>query len=83
MSAAESLRELVEGIALPLVDDPDALEVTMSEDDGSVLIEISCGEGDVGKLIGRQGRVIKAIRTVARAAATRKDLDVDVEIIND
>lgn len=83
MSSAESLRELVEGVALPLVDDPDALEVTMSEDDGSVLIEISCGDGDVGKLIGRQGRVIKAIRTVARAAATRKDLDVDVEIIND
>ena len=83
MSSAESLRELVEGVALPLVDDPDALEVTMSEDDGSVLIEISCGDGDVGKLIGRQGRVIKAIRTVARAAATRKDLDVDVEIISD
>lgn len=83
MSSAESLRELVEGVALPLVDDPDAVEVTVSEDDGSVLIEISCSEGDVGKLIGRQGRVIKAIRTVARAAATRKDLDVDVEIIND
>ena len=83
MSSAESLRELVEGVALPLVDEPDALEVTMSEEDGSVLIEISCADGDVGKLIGRQGRVIKAIRTVARAAATRKDLDVDVEIIND
>lgn len=83
MSSAESLRELVEGVALPLVDDPDALEVTMSEEDGSVLIEISCEDGDVGKLIGRQGRVIKAIRTVARAAASRKDLDVDVEIIND
>lgn len=83
MSSAETLRVLVQGIAEPLVDDPDALEVTMSEDGDSVLIEISCGEEDVGKLIGRQGRVIKAIRTVARAAATRKDLDVDVEIIND
>ncbi len=83
MASAEALRELVEGIASPLVDEPDELEVTMSEEGKSVLIEITCADEDVGKLIGRQGRVIKAIRTVTRAAATRKELDVDVEIVSD
>ena len=73
---------LVESIVRPLVDFEDDLEITSRDDDGVVLIEISVNEEDTGKIIGRQGRVIKSIRTLARAAASRNDMQVEVEIID-
>lgn len=82
-SAAEELRELVEAVATPLVDDPDAVEVTSDLNGRNLLIEIRVAADDAGKIIGRQGRVIKSIRTLARAAASRKDLAVDVELLDD
>ena len=79
----EDLAGLVDSIVRPLVDEPDALEVTSVEaEDGGMVIEIRVAEGDVGKVIGRQGRVIKAIRTLARAAASRSGKMVDVELID-
>ena len=67
----------------PLVEFPDDLEITSSEaDDGTILVEIRVHEDDAGKVIGRQGRVIKAIRTLARAAASRTDTHVEVELID-
>ncbi len=81
-SQAEELRCLVESVASPLVDVPDALEVTSELNGRDLLIAIRVDADDAGKIIGRQGRVIKSIRTLARAAASRKDLSVDVELID-
>ncbi len=81
-SAAEELRELVEAVVAPLVDNPDALEVTSDLQGRDLLIEVRADADDAGKVIGRQGRVIKSIRTLARAAASRKDLSVDVELVD-
>lgn len=74
---------LVEAIIYPLVEFKENLKITASEaDDGSIFIEINVHEEDVGKVIGRQGRIIKAIRTLARAAASRTNTHVDVELAN-
>ena len=80
---AEELRVLVEEVVSPLIDNPSELEVTSSEEGNDLLIEITVNPDDAGKVIGRQGRVIKSIRTLARAAATRKGINVDVELIDD
>lgn len=73
---------LVRTIVEPLVDHKDQVEVTESvEESGDVYIEISVNDEDTGKVIGRQGRVIKAIRTLARAAGSRAGVGhVDVEL---
>ena len=79
----EDLAGLVDSSVRPLVDEPDAREVASVEaEDGGMVIEIRVAEGDAGKVIGRQGRVIKAIRTLARAAASRSGKMVDVELID-
>ena len=84
MSAqATDIAGLVSSVVGPLVEFPDDLEITSSEaDDGTILVEIRVHEDDAGKVIGRQGRVIKAIRTLARAAASRTDTHVEVELID-
>ncbi|MEG0376687.1 MAG: KH domain-containing protein [Raoultibacter sp.] len=80
---ATEIAGLVKAVVEPLVEYADDLEITPSEsEDGSILIEIRVHEEDAGKVIGRQGRVIKAIRTLARAAATRTDTHVEVELID-
>ena len=73
---------LVECVVRPLVDFEDDLEIFSREEEGVVIIEISVNEEDAGKVIGRQGRVIKSIRTLARAAASRNDMRVEVEILD-
>ena len=79
----EDLAGLVDSIVRPLVEDADALDVAAVEtEDGSIVVEGRVAEGDAGKVIGRQGRVIKAIRTLARAAASRSGKLVDVELID-
>lgn len=78
----EELIGLVDCIVRPLVDNPDDLAIEASEtDEGAVRIEISVNEEDAGKVIGRQGRVIKSIRTLARAAAARSNERVEVEVL--
>ena len=72
---------LVEAIAKSLVDHPD--QVTVREagvKDGATVIELKVAPEDIGKVIGRQGRIAKALRTVVKAAAVKKDLKVVVEI---
>ncbi|MCL1847793.1 MAG: KH domain-containing protein [Coriobacteriia bacterium] len=61
---------LVQGIVLSLVDEPEQVQISSSEDGDTLTIEIRVSEDDVGKVIGRQGRIIKAIRTLARAASS-------------
>lgn len=78
----ENIVGLVEAIVLPLIEFPDDLEISASEDeDGSILVEMRVNEEDAGKVIGRQGRIIKSIRTLARAAA-RSGAQVDVELLD-
>ena len=64
-----------------LVDDPDAVSIAVTESDESITFEITLASDDVGKVIGRQGRIIKAIRTLARAAGTVGDKQVEVEVV--
>ena len=76
------MKDLLIGIAQGLVDDPAAVSVTVDEpaEDGSVVYHLHVGEEDMGRVIGKQGRIAKAIRTVMRAAATRQNARVVVEI---
>ncbi len=79
----EDISGLVESLVLPLVDNPDAVSIEASDtEDGAVLIEVRVDEADAGKVIGRQGRVIKAIRTLSRAAGSRHSFDVEVELVD-
>ena len=79
----ENIVGLVEAIVLPLIEFPDDLEISASEDeDGPILVEMRVNEEDAGKVIGRQGRIIKSIRTLARAAAARSGAQVDVELLD-
>ena len=79
----ENIVGLVEAIVLPLVEFPDDFEISARDnEDGSLLVEMRVNEADAGKVIGRQGRIIKSIRTLARAAAARSGLQVDVELLD-
>ena len=79
----EDIANLVEALVVPLVDDPDAVEIASTDtEEGALLVEISVADEDAGKVIGRQGRVIKAIRTLCRAAGSRNGAAVEVEIID-
>lgn len=75
------MRELVELIAKALVDEPDAVIVTEAESDGTVVLELKVAPGDMGKVIGKQGRIARAIRTVVKAMATREGKRVNLEIV--
>lgn len=74
------MKELVEVIARALVDDPDAVVVTETETEGETLIELKVGSSDMGKVIGKQGRIAKAIRSVVKAAASKEGKRVIVDI---
>jgi len=74
------MKELVEVIARALVDDPDAVMVTETEAEGETLIELKVGSSDMGKVIGKQGRIAKAIRSVVKAAASKDGKRVIVDI---
>ena len=73
--------ELVSAIAKSLVEHPDQVEVTQTVVDGTTVIQLKVAEDDMGMVIGKQGRIAKAIRTVVKAAATRSDQKVLVEIV--
>jgi predicted RNA-binding protein YlqC (UPF0109 family) len=77
------MRELVEFLARALVEDPDAVEVTEVTENGDLVLEVTVGGDDLGRVIGRGGRVANAIRTVTKAAATGSDRRVLVEFIED
>lgn len=79
---SQDLSGLVEGLVRPLVDFEDDLEITSTFEGNSQRIDISVNPDDAGKVIGRGGRVIKSIRTLARAAASRHGMAVEVEIID-
>ena len=76
------MKELLIAIAQGLVEDPSAVVVEQDEpmEDGTVVFHLHVAADDMGRVIGKQGRIAKAMRTVMRAAATRKDVKVAVEI---
>ncbi|MEL7602868.1 MAG: KH domain-containing protein [Bacillota bacterium] len=73
--------ELVRFIAVNLVDKPDEVKVVVKEEDQTTIIELSVAPDDMGKVIGKQGRIAKAIRTVVKAASAREDKKYIVEIV--
>ncbi|TYO95187.1 KH domain-containing protein [Desulfallas thermosapovorans] len=75
------MKELVETLAKALVDHPDMVTVDMIEKDKSCVIELRVARDDMGKVIGKQGRIARAIRAVVKAAATKEHKKVTVEII--
>jgi hypothetical protein len=75
------MKELVEILAKALVDQPEKVVVNMIEKDKSTLIELQVAPEDMGKVIGKQGRIAKAIRAVVKVAAARQKKKVIVEII--
>ena len=75
------MKGLVEVIAKALVDNPDAVVVEETEKDDSTVIVIKVAESDMGKVIGKQGRIAKALRTVVRAAAIKENKRVSVDIL--
>jgi len=75
------MKEVLEIIAKALVDSPDEVSVNEVEGDQSVTLGLRVADHDMGKVIGKQGRIAKAIRTVVKAAASREEKHVIVEII--
>lgn len=75
------MKQLVEVIAKSLVDFPNEVVVTETENEKGVLIELHVAQADMGKVIGKQGRIAKAIRSVVKAASSMEDKKVVVEIL--
>ena len=73
--------ELVDFVARSLVDDPDAVSVDLREEDGAQLIELHVAEDDMGKVIGRNGSVAKALRTLLKVVSAREGRAISLEII--
>jgi uncharacterized protein len=76
------LAELLAELARRLVDDPDAVRVEEIERDGAHVLQLHVAKEDVGKVIGRQGRIARALRTIVRAGAARSNYRVLVEIVD-
>ena len=75
------MKEIVEVIAKALVDHPEKVNVEEKEEDCQTMLRLHVDEDDMGKVIGKQGRIAKAMRTVVKAAATREEKKVTVEIV--
>lgn len=74
------MKELVEVIASALVDSQDEVVVTETEDDSQIVLNLTVAPADMGKVIGKQGRIAKAIRTVVRVAGSKSDKKIMVDI---
>ena len=77
------MTKLVEAIAKSLVDNPDGVVVTETDSRQGIVIRLKVDQSDMGKVIGKQGRIAKAFRTVVNAAATRENKKVTVEIVKE
>lgn len=75
------MKELVEVIAKALVDHPEEVAVTVNEKESVIVLELRVAQSDMGKVIGKQGRIAKAIRSVVRAATSKEEKKVLVEIM--
>ncbi len=78
----DKLENLLLLLVRPIVDEPDRVEVTGTEEDSRVDLELRVADDDIGKVIGRGGRTIRAIRTVVKAASVKLDKRVSVEVLD-
>lgn len=78
---SDRIADLVEYLVVSIVDDADSVSLEVIEGEDSSTIEVSVAEPDVAKVIGRHGRTIKAVRTLARALAARLETSVEVEVL--
>jgi predicted RNA-binding protein YlqC (UPF0109 family) len=76
------MRELIQYLSSQLVDDPDAVRVEEVERDGAIVLQLHVAKQDVGKVIGRQGRIARALRTLVRAGGARSEHRVLLEIVD-
>ena len=80
----EKISGLVETVVRPLIDFEEDFEISAFEESGrTIVVELRVNEADAGKVIGRQGRIIKAVRTIARAAAAQEGAHAEVELVED
>ncbi len=77
------MKEVLEYVARALVDEPDAVEVAEIEGDGTVVLKLKVAPDDMGKVIGKRGRTVRAIRSVVRAAGSLQGLSTQVEIVEE
>ena len=77
------MSELLEELARRLVDEPDAVRVEQADEDGELVLRLHVAEADRGKVIGRQGRIARALRTVVRASAARDRRRIRLEIVDE
>lgn len=75
------MKELVLDIAKALVDDPDSVVVEETKENDEIILKLKVSQDDMGKVIGKQGRIAKAIRTVVKSAANREKVKVSLEIV--
>jgi uncharacterized protein len=78
---SDNVCDLVEYMVASLVDNPDSIVIDVTDSDESSLIEVHVDPEDVGKVVGRHGRVVKSIRTLARACAARDEINAEVEVV--
>ncbi len=76
------MAELLEYLARRLVDEPDAVRVERVDDDDTVVLRLHVAQDDLGKVIGRQGRIARALRTIVRAGSAREQRRVQLEIVD-
>lgn len=76
------MRDFVEFLVRSLVTEPDAVEVEQFEESGDLVLEVSVAEGDLGRVIGRGGRIANAVRTLARAVGGREERRVIIDILD-
>ena len=82
MPGGTKIKELVEVIAKALVDDPESVTVNERTEKKTTILEVRVADSDMGKVIGKQGRIAKAIRSVVKAAAAKEDKKVIVDILD-
>ena len=76
------MKELLEYLAKALVDNPDDVEIEVIEGERSVILQLRVNQEDIGKVIGKQGRIAQALRTIVKAAATKQGKNAIVEILD-
>ena len=77
------MKELVQYLAQSIVNQPDAVEVTETQDDNASVLELKVAQEDLGRVIGKQGRTAKSLRTILNAAAARHDRKIVLEILDE
>ena len=77
------MKEVLETIIKNLVDNQESIKIEEAEDEKNIIFKVQVADGDMGKIIGRQGKIAQSIRTVMKAVANRKDKKVNVELIDD